>query len=118
MQASTANINAIREIALPSRREHKYCLCLIDQNSKLPEVVPLKNLYAKKTCGTFLENFMHTGIPRVICSNNQGTNFKSQLTQEFRNRLGTWPTSQLQHIWCQMAPLKNLIVCLNKYYTM
>lgn len=52
----------------------------------------------KKTCGTFLENFMHMGIPKVICS-NQGTNFKSQLTQEFQNRLGTWPTSQLQHIW-------------------
>lgn len=86
MQTSTMNINAIGEISSPSGREHKYCLCLIDQNSKGPEVVPLRNLYAKTTCGTFLENFTHTGIPKVICS-NQGTNFKSQLTQEFKNRL-------------------------------
>ena len=86
----TVNIDCIGEIQPPSGRKHKYCLVLIDQNSRWPEVVPLKNLSAKNTCDALLEIFMRTGIPEIICS-DQGTNFKSQLTQEFEKRLGSSP---------------------------
>ncbi|GBM10122.1 Retrovirus-related Pol polyprotein from transposon opus [Araneus ventricosus] len=86
----TVNVDLVGEIVPPSGRRHKYCLCLIDQNSRWPEVVPLKNLSAKTTCDALLEIFMRTGIPEIICT-DQGTNFTSQLTKEFEDRLGVSP---------------------------
>ncbi|GBM06639.1 hypothetical protein AVEN_133973-1, partial [Araneus ventricosus] len=61
----TVNVDLVGEIVSPSGRRHKYCLCLIDQNSRWPEVVPLKNLSAKTTCDALLEIFMRTGIPEI-----------------------------------------------------
>ncbi|GBO23130.1 Pro-Pol polyprotein, partial [Araneus ventricosus] len=86
----TVNVDLVGEIVPPSGRRHKYCLCLIDQNSRWPEVVPLKNLSAKTTCDALLEIFTRTGIPEIICT-DQGTNFTSQLTKEFEDRLGVSP---------------------------
>ncbi|GBN26069.1 hypothetical protein AVEN_100457-1 [Araneus ventricosus] len=86
----TVNVDLIGEIVPPSGRRHKYCLCLIDQNSRWPEVVPQKNLSSKTTCDALLEIFMRTGIPEIICS-DQGTNFTLQFTKEFEDRLGISP---------------------------
>ncbi|GBL97285.1 Retrovirus-related Pol polyprotein from transposon opus [Araneus ventricosus] len=84
----TVNVDLIGEIVPPLGRRHKYCLCLIDQNSRWPEVMPLKNLSAKTTCDALLEILMRIGIPEIICS-DQGNNFTSQLTKEFEDRLGS-----------------------------
>ncbi|XP_035228920.1 uncharacterized protein LOC118201016 [Stegodyphus dumicola] len=84
------NIDIIGPIEPPSARKHKYVLCLMDQHSRWPEAIPLRSLTAKATCDALLEIFTRTGIPKIIAS-DQGTNFISQLTQEFMKRLGCHP---------------------------
>ncbi|GBM57954.1 Retrovirus-related Pol polyprotein from transposon 17.6 [Araneus ventricosus] len=84
------NVDIIGPIEPPSARRHKYVLCLIDQHSRWPEAIPLRSLTAKSTCDALLEIFMRTGIPKLIAS-DQGTNFVSNLTQEFVHRLGSSP---------------------------
>ncbi|GFW03878.1 hypothetical protein TNCV_2049941 [Trichonephila clavipes] len=59
------NIDVTRPIQSPSGRGHKYVLCMMDQRTR-------------------------TGIPSIIAS-DQGTNFKSALTQEFTKRIGSSP---------------------------
>ncbi|XP_042899321.2 uncharacterized protein [Parasteatoda tepidariorum] len=84
------NVDVIGPIDPPSSRGHKYVLCLVDQNTRWPEAVPLKSLSAKTTCDALLTIFTRTGIPNVIAS-DQGTNFKSALTQEFQKCIGSSP---------------------------
>lgn len=81
-------MKAIGDILPPSGRKHKYCLCLIDQNFKWAEVVPLRNLSMRTACDALLGIVTCMGILKVIYS-DQGINFKSHLSQEFENRLGT-----------------------------
>lgn len=53
-------------------------------------------LSAKATCDVLLEICMHTGIPKILCS-DQGTSFTSQ---EFEERLEThlrFSTSVIQY---------------------
>ncbi|GBN65434.1 hypothetical protein AVEN_171142-1 [Araneus ventricosus] len=84
------NVDINGPIEPPSARRHKYVLCLIDQHSRWPEAIPLRSLTAKSTCDALLEIFMRTGIQKLIAS-DQGTNFVSNLTQEFVHRLGSSP---------------------------
>ncbi|GFU99799.1 retrovirus-related Pol polyprotein from transposon 412 [Trichonephila clavipes] len=84
------NIDVIGPIQPPSGRGHKYVLCMMDQHTRWPEAVPLRSLTAKNACDSLLQIFSRTGIPSVIAS-DQGTNFKSALTQEFTKRIGSSP---------------------------
>ncbi|GFU58725.1 hypothetical protein TNCV_932672 [Trichonephila clavipes] len=79
------NIDVIGPIQPPSGRGHKYVLCMMDQHTRWPEAVPLRSLTAKNACDSLLQIFSRTGIPSIIAS-DQGTNFKSALTQEFTKR--------------------------------
>ncbi|GFS97785.1 hypothetical protein TNCV_2017641 [Trichonephila clavipes] len=58
------NIDVIGPIQPPSGRGHKYVLCMMDQ---------------------------HTRLEFSIIASDQGTNFKSALTQEFTKRIGSSP---------------------------
>ncbi|GFU90368.1 retrovirus-related Pol polyprotein from transposon 17.6 [Trichonephila clavipes] len=62
----------------------------MDQHTRWPEAVPLRSLTAKNGCDSLLQIFSRTGIPSIIAS-DQGTNFKSALTQEFTKRIGSSP---------------------------
>ncbi|GFU43608.1 hypothetical protein TNCV_3728491 [Trichonephila clavipes] len=84
------NIDVIGPFQPPSGRGHKYVLCMMDQHTRWPEAVPLKSLTAKNACDSLLQIFSRTGIPSIIAS-DQGTNFKSALTQEFPKRIGSSP---------------------------
>ncbi|GFV22139.1 retrovirus-related Pol polyprotein from transposon opus [Trichonephila clavipes] len=84
------NIDVIGPIHPPSGRGHKYVLCRMDQHTRWPEAVPLRSLTAKNACDSLLQIFSRTGIPSIIAS-DQGTNFKSALTQEFTKRIGSSP---------------------------
>ncbi|GFT01482.1 retrovirus-related Pol polyprotein from transposon 17.6 [Trichonephila clavipes] len=84
------NIDMIGPIQPPSGRGHKYVLCMMDQHTRWPEAVPLRSLTAKTACDSLLQIFSRTGIPSIIAS-DQGTNFKSALTQEFTKRIGSSP---------------------------
>ncbi|GFW46538.1 hypothetical protein TNCV_1936081 [Trichonephila clavipes] len=84
------NIDVIGPIQPPSGRGHKYVLCMMDQHTRWPEAVPLRSLTAKNACDSLLQIFSRTGIPSIIAS-DQGTNFKSALTQEFTKRIGSSP---------------------------
>ncbi|GFW74102.1 hypothetical protein TNCV_4176481 [Trichonephila clavipes] len=63
---------------------------MTDQHTRWPEAVPLRSLTAKNACDSLLQIFSRTGIPSIIAS-DQGTNFKSALTQEFTKRIGSSP---------------------------
>ncbi|XP_077541120.1 uncharacterized protein LOC144153344 [Haemaphysalis longicornis] len=84
------NVDIIGPLDVPSGRGHKYALCLVDLCTRWPEVVYLRSLTAKATCEALLTIFSRTGISELICS-DQGTNFTSQLTQSFLERLGCAP---------------------------
>ncbi|GFV46389.1 retrovirus-related Pol polyprotein from transposon opus [Trichonephila clavipes] len=84
------NIDVIGPIQPPSGRGHKYVLCMMDQHTRWPEAVPLRSLTAKNACDSLLQIFSRTGIPSIIAS-DQGTNFKSALTQEFTKRIASSP---------------------------
>ncbi|GFV98519.1 retrovirus-related Pol polyprotein from transposon 412 [Trichonephila clavipes] len=84
------NIDVIGPIQPPSGRGHKYVLCMMDQHTRWPEAVPLTSLTAKNACDSLLQIFSRTGIPSISAS-DQGTNFKSALTQEFTKRIGSSP---------------------------
>ncbi|GFV96180.1 retrovirus-related Pol polyprotein from transposon 412 [Trichonephila clavipes] len=84
------NIDVIGPIQPPSGRGHKYVLCMMDQHTRWPEALPLRSLTAKNACDSLLQIFSRTGIPSVIAS-DQGTNFKSALTQEFTKMIGSSP---------------------------
>lgn len=84
------NVDVIGPLDTPSARGHKYALCLVDLCTRWPEVIPLRSLTAKATCDALIEIFSRTGVPEMICS-DQGTNFKSQLTQTMLEKLGCMP---------------------------
>ncbi|GFY35615.1 transposon Ty3-I Gag-Pol polyprotein [Trichonephila clavipes] len=84
------NIDVIGPIQPPSGRGHKYVLCMMDQHTRWPEAVPLRSLTTKIACDSLLQIFSRTGIPRIIAS-DQGTNFRSVLTQEFTKKIGSSP---------------------------
>ncbi|GFU74918.1 retrovirus-related Pol polyprotein from transposon 17.6 [Trichonephila clavipes] len=46
------NIDVIGPIQTPSGRGHKYVLCMIDQHTRWPEVVPLRSVTAKTACNS------------------------------------------------------------------
>ncbi|GFS64106.1 retrovirus-related Pol polyprotein from transposon 17.6 [Trichonephila clavipes] len=90
MDCLVAITDVIGPIQPPSGRGHKYVLCMMDQHTRWPEAVPLRSLKAKTACDSLLQIFPRTGIPSIIAS-DQGTNFKSALTQEFKKRIGSSP---------------------------
>ncbi|GFT20403.1 transposon Ty3-I Gag-Pol polyprotein [Trichonephila clavipes] len=66
------NIDLFGPIQPPSGRGHKYVLCMIDEHTRWPEVVPLRS---ETACNSLLQIFSRTGNPNIIAS-DQGTNFK------------------------------------------
>ena len=84
------NCDLIGPFEEKSSAGHSYVLVLIDQFSRWVEAIPMKSATKKATCDALLEIFARMGIPKVIVSNN-GTNFTSNLSVEFRNRMGCSP---------------------------
>ncbi|XP_042144967.1 uncharacterized protein LOC121835094 [Ixodes scapularis] len=83
-------MDCIGPIDPPSARGHRYALCVVDVNTRWPEVVCLRTLTAKATCDALLEIFARLGVPEVVCS-DQGTNFTAKVTQQLLSKLGACP---------------------------
>ena len=69
---------------------YAYVLTCIDQCSRWPEAVPLRNVTAKSIVETLLWIFTRTGIPRIVVADNASYN-TSELTREFLRRIGITP---------------------------
>jgi len=67
-----------------------YALVVVDSYSRFPFCVPLKSLTAKNVCEALFDIWSFTGIC-LFASSDLGTNFTSQLTQEFEKQLGCSP---------------------------
>jgi hypothetical protein len=80
-------IDLIGPLIPKSSGGHSYVLTFICTSTKYPYAEPLKGLTAKETCEALLRIFCHTGIPRVIVSDN-GTNLVAAGTLELLDRLG------------------------------
>lgn len=83
-------MDTIGPIDPPSAAGHKYLLCIVDVCTRWPAVYLLKNLSAKAVCDSLLELFATIGVASIISSDN-ASNFTSQLTREFLNRMGCSP---------------------------
>ena len=83
------NFDIIGPIANKSRG-YAYVLTCIDQCSRWPEAVPIRNLHAKTICESLLWIFAHTGIPKILVADNASYN-TAKLTEEFMRRLGVTP---------------------------
>ena len=83
-------MDAIGPIQPISAGKHQYALLLVDAYSRRTECVALKDLTAKATAQALLEIFSRTSIPKILASDN-GSNFTSQLMNEFRKKLGITP---------------------------
>ena len=70
--------------------EYNYALILVDSASRWPACFPLRTLSAKAVCEAIVQLWQFTGCADVV-SSDSGTNFTSQLTREFLNRLGCSP---------------------------
>ena len=75
--------------SVKSKHEYNYAFVVVDKFSRWPTAYPLKSLRAKAVCDALLQ-FMNFSIPKVI-SSDCGTNFNSQMTQEFLKSLGCSP---------------------------
>lgn len=69
---------------------HNYCLIAVDNHSRYPFAIPLKQVTAKTVCDALIEIFSHTSLPTTISSDN-GSVFVSKLNQEFLKRLNISP---------------------------
>ena len=77
-------IDCIGPIDPSSSKKHKYCLCVMDNCTRWPEVYPLRTLKASEIFDNLLQLFMQMGVASVISSDN-GSNFINASTQEFES---------------------------------
>jgi hypothetical protein len=74
----------------PSSGNFKYLLCTVDSCTSWPTVYLLRNLTAKAVCECLCDLFSFLGVAAVI-SSDQGSNFTSQLTKLFLEKMGCAP---------------------------
>lgn len=72
---------------LRTKQGHQYLLVICDYATRYPEAYPLKMFTASAVITEFVDLFSRHGIPEEIL-NDQGTNFMSQLLQEFYKVIG------------------------------
>jgi len=84
------HLDVIGPLEPPSTKGYKWALCIIDDCTRWPAVFLLKSLTAKAMCDALLELFSIVGLAEIVCT-DRGTNFCSQLTQQFLTRLGVAP---------------------------
>ena len=54
-------IDGIEPIDPPSSKNHKYCLCVMDNCTRWPEVYPLRTLKASEICDNLLQLLIADG---------------------------------------------------------
>lgn len=70
--------------------DFNYALILVDSATRWPAAYALRSLTAKNFCDAILQLWQFTGCGNEV-SSDCGSNFTSQLTQEFMKRLGCSP---------------------------
>ena len=70
--------------------DFNYALILVDSATRWPAAYALRSLTAKNVCDAILQLWQFTGCGNEV-SSDCGSNFTSQLTQEFMKRLGCSP---------------------------
>jgi len=84
----TLNMDVIGPIQ--DKAPYPWILTIVDSCTRWPSAFLLKSLTAKAVCDCLLTMFANVGVASVLIS-DRGTNFTSQLTQEFLKRLGCSP---------------------------
>ena len=69
---------------------YPWILTIVDSCTRWPSVFLLKSLKAKTVCESLLTMFATVGVASIIICDN-GTNFTSQMTQEFFKRMSCSP---------------------------
>ena len=67
--------------------KYKYALIVVDVATRYPFCYPLKSLSSKNVCDALIKMLEFTSLPVTIGSDN-GSNFRSSLTQEMLRRFG------------------------------
>ena len=74
-------IDLIGPISPPSKEGHRYILTLVDDATRYPEAVPLKNIDTETVAEALVDIFSRLGIPEDILS-DLGTQFVSDCMKE------------------------------------
>lgn len=74
---------------LPTLEGHRYILTICDYGTRYPEAFALKSTTSKDVAEALMEMFSRTGIPEEILT-DRGSNFCSQLMEEFYSIMGIW----------------------------
>ena len=74
-------IDLIGPISPPSKEGHRYILTLVDDTTRYPEAVPLKNIDTETVAEALVDIFSRLGIPEDILS-DLGTQFVSDCMKE------------------------------------
>ena len=74
-------IDLIGPISPPSKEGHRYILTLMDDATRYPEAVPLKNIDTETVAEVLVDIFSRLGIPEDILS-DLGTQFVSDCMKE------------------------------------
>ena len=79
-------IDLIGPISPPSKEGHRYILTLVDDTTRYPEAVPLKNIDTETVAEALVDIFSRLGIPEDILS-DLGTQFVSDCMKEVAHLL-------------------------------
>ena len=74
-------IDLIGPISPPSKEGHRYILTLVEDATRYPEAVPLKNIDTETVAEALVDIFSRLGIPEDILS-DLGTQFVSDCMKE------------------------------------
>jgi transposase InsO family protein len=67
-----------------------YCLILVDNHSRYPFAIPMRQVTARSVCDDLIQAVSHIPLPISISSNN-ASSFSSHLNKEFLKRFGISP---------------------------
>lgn len=93
-------IDLIGPISPPSKEGHRYILTLVDDATRYPEAVPLKNIDTETVAEALVDIFSRLGIPEDILS-DLGTQFVSDCMKEVARLLSIKQlTTTPYHLMC------------------
>ena len=81
------SVDLIGPIFPPSDRGHRFALTFVDDATRWPEAIPLRDITASSVAEALFSIFTRLGCPKIILS-DQGTQFMSNVMRELYSLLG------------------------------